>query len=750
MSALQTLGKHEIRRQLGRGAMGVVYEGWDPVIKRRVAIKTVPLPAATDDQTAGEIARFRREAEAAGRLNHPNIVGVFDYGETNDVAYIVMEFVDGPTLKALLDRHERFPLPRIAQIMEDLLSGLQFSHEHGVVHRDIKPANLMLTTSGRAKIADFGIARIESSSMTQAGTVLGTPAYMAPEQFMGEVVDARSDIYSAGVLFFQLLTGERPFEGSMSSIMHKALHTEAPSPSQISVTTPRQFDTVIRRAMAKRPDDRFPSAKEFATAIREALAESAPRPKVELPAVRDDSTIVAARGAKPRAPEPPAAPPRPAAPPPIRGAAAWPKTGFASPGVIGGGVAGLAVLGGLGYFLLSGSSPSRLPEPARRVMVSAPQPTAAVTPAPPDPPRAEAMSEPATPPAVNQPAVAPPVVALAAPPTPPPDASQTATTAPPPASQPAIVPPVVALAPTPAPPPDVSQAPTVPPPATPASSQRALSPLDQARAAARAVPCSALNVAGEFYVSRISGLAHSGPELDRLLADARARGQPTDDVSVSERFSCTLIDTVSMAARPTWESAPRELSVSLDRPDPVSGARLGIDVSTTLPALYVDLYQGGLVHHLVRPSSTGAANNPHAISAVAPAAGPGLIFAIGSATPFDLGERPETEKALGYLAALRPLLRNAAPPPAADIAMVTARPPEPPAPPVRPIETVVAKPVEPPAAKPRPVEPAAAKAPPPHPAALRSSRCSNIVSRAQLGETLSNAELTVLRTECRS
>src|ERR1700691_247753 len=272
MSAVESLGKYEIRRQLGRGAMGTVYEGFDPIIERTVAIKTVRLPEVADDETADEIARFRREAQAAGRLTHPNIVGVFDYGETADLAYIVMEFVDGPPLKSFLDKNERFPLRQIVQIMEDLLSGLQFSHGRGVVHRDIKPANLMLTKSGQAKIADFGIARIESSSMTQAGTVLGTPAYMSPEQFMGQVVDARSDIYSSGVLLYQLLTGERPFEGSMSAIMHKALNTEAPMPSQISVTVPRPFDSVVRKAMAKRPDDRYGSAAEFMAAIRTAAA----------------------------------------------------------------------------------------------------------------------------------------------------------------------------------------------------------------------------------------------------------------------------------------------------------------------------------------------------------------------------------------------------------------------------------------------------------------------------------------------
>src|SRR3954451_20334780 len=147
METIETLGKYEIKRPLGRGAMGTVYEGWDPIIKRQVAIKTVRLPVAADDETIEEISRFRREAEAAGRLNHPNIVGVFDYGETSTLAYIVMEYVDGPTLKSLLDKQERFPLSRIGRVMEDLLAGLQFSHDRGVVHRDIKPANVMLTAS---------------------------------------------------------------------------------------------------------------------------------------------------------------------------------------------------------------------------------------------------------------------------------------------------------------------------------------------------------------------------------------------------------------------------------------------------------------------------------------------------------------------------------------------------------------------------------------------------------------------------
>ena len=288
MQTIETLGKYAIRRLLGRGAMGAVYEGWDPIIARRVAIKTVRIPDASDPETAEALARFRREAQAAGRLTHPNIVGVFDYGETDDLAYIVMEFVDGPTLKSLLDKQERFALADIVRIMDDLLAGLQFSHERGVVHRDIKPANVMLTSSGQAKIADFGIARIESSSMTQAGTVLGTPAYMSPEQFMGQVVDSRTDIYSSGVLLYQLLTGDRPFDGGMSAIMHKALNTEPPAPSLITVTAPLSLDAVVRRAMAKRPDDRFASAVAFAEAMRTALAHPSE------PVGDDDATMVVA------------------------------------------------------------------------------------------------------------------------------------------------------------------------------------------------------------------------------------------------------------------------------------------------------------------------------------------------------------------------------------------------------------------------------------------------------------------------
>ncbi|SIR20100.1 MULTISPECIES: serine/threonine-protein kinase [Acidiphilium] len=267
-----TLGKYDVVRPLGRGAMGVVFEGFDPIITRRVAIKTVRLDRIDETEGAEDLLRFKREAQAAGRLTHPNIVGVYDYGETDALAYIVMEFVEGDTLKFLLDRGDRFTPADAVAMMESLLAGIAYSHDNGVIHRDIKPANVMITRDGRVKLADFGVARIESSSLTQAGTMIGTPSYMSPEQFMGQTIDSRTDIYSAGVLLYQLLTGEKPFEGSVTAIMHKVLNTEPPPPSALSVSVAPALDAVVRRAMAKRPEDRFAGARDFAQALRDATA----------------------------------------------------------------------------------------------------------------------------------------------------------------------------------------------------------------------------------------------------------------------------------------------------------------------------------------------------------------------------------------------------------------------------------------------------------------------------------------------
>ena len=223
MAEISSLGKYEIRRQIGRGAMGVVYEGYDPLIKRIVALKTIRSDQLADDDSATVVARFRREAQAAGRLNHPNIVSIYDFGEDAGVWYIAMEFIQGRELKECFETNERFKITDIGRIMSQILGALDYSHRQGVIHRDIKPANIFLLPDGSVKVADFGIAHIEASNLTQAGTVMGTPSYMSPEQIQGLPVDGRSDLFSAGVILYQFLTGERPFAGSSTTTMQKVL-----------------------------------------------------------------------------------------------------------------------------------------------------------------------------------------------------------------------------------------------------------------------------------------------------------------------------------------------------------------------------------------------------------------------------------------------------------------------------------------------------------------------------------------------
>lgn len=280
----QKLGKYEIRRELGRGAMGIVYEGWDPMIARHVALKTIRREQLERGEAEEILSRFQREAQAAGRLNHPNVVAVYDFGEDADgTAYIAMEYVDGKELKDHFENHERFSLQETVRLMSELLGALGHAHEKGIVHRDIKPANIFLLANGQSKVGDFGIARIESSNLTQAGSVLGTPAYMSPEQFMGQRIDGRSDLFSAGVILYQFLSGEKPFAGQLTTIMHKVLKEEPIAPSELNVQAPLAFDAVVRKAMAKRPDDRYQTAREFSDALQEALRH---------PVTTSDDTLV--------------------------------------------------------------------------------------------------------------------------------------------------------------------------------------------------------------------------------------------------------------------------------------------------------------------------------------------------------------------------------------------------------------------------------------------------------------------------
>src|SRR5438094_2440106 len=271
MAEPQTLGKYEIQSVLGKGAMGVVYKAFDPHIERTVAIKTVRKDLVDPDLAAQFMGRFKNEAKAAGRLHHPNIVGVYEYGEDDKVALIAMEYVDGTGLREYLNRKARFEFGQLVAITSQLLQALEFAHERGVVHRDIKPANLILTKEGALKVADFGIARIDTSNLTTMGMVMGTPSYMSPEQCQGQTVDRRSDLFSAAVVLYELLSGEKPFAGALETIGYKICHETPRPPSTISrMSLSPTIDAVIATALEKNPEARFQNARAFNRALRQA------------------------------------------------------------------------------------------------------------------------------------------------------------------------------------------------------------------------------------------------------------------------------------------------------------------------------------------------------------------------------------------------------------------------------------------------------------------------------------------------
>ena len=269
----KTLGRYTIERLIGRGSMGVVYEGLDPRLNRRVAIKTI-LKAQLDDEAARDYsARFVREAHAVARLNHPHIVQVYDFGEEGDVAYLVMEYIRGRELKKVFDANERPDLRESVRIMRELLGALDFAHQAGIVHRDVKPGNVMLDAEGRAKLTDFGVARLLDKDRTH-GTqgVVGTPAYMSPEQISGAAIDSRTDLFSAGIVLYQFLTGELPFSGAGAwTIAKKIMQDEPAAPSTLNTSLPPVLDAVVKKALAKSPDARYQSAREFSAALQQAL-----------------------------------------------------------------------------------------------------------------------------------------------------------------------------------------------------------------------------------------------------------------------------------------------------------------------------------------------------------------------------------------------------------------------------------------------------------------------------------------------
>jgi serine/threonine-protein kinase len=275
------LGRYEVIRELGKGAMGVVYEGRDPNIGRRVAIKTARREVVEASGMADEMMeRFLREAKAAGALNHPNIITIYDAAEEDGMAYIAMEYLEGGDLADIVDSRKRLGMEEIVEIGANICEALHVAHENGVVHRDIKPANILMPTDKPLKVADFGIAHVSDSNLTQDGALIGTPHYMSPEQFMGQKLDGRSDLFSVGNILYELTTGEKPFGGeALSTVMHRVIKIDPVPPTELNFAIPDAFAGVIMKALSKRPANRFKTGNEMAAALRESLKEN-PNPAI--------------------------------------------------------------------------------------------------------------------------------------------------------------------------------------------------------------------------------------------------------------------------------------------------------------------------------------------------------------------------------------------------------------------------------------------------------------------------------------
>jgi len=266
---ISQLGRYEILSELGQGAMGVVYKARDPLIDRVVAIKTINLGLALDEKEEYE-GRFYQEAKAAGRLSHPNIVTIYDVGKNDEVAYIAMEFLEGRELRDIMNDGGLLPVYQVLDIVAQVAQGLAYAHEFDIIHRDIKPANIMVVRDGHVKITDFGIARMASSAVrTQTGMVLGSPKYMSPEQVMGKLLDQRSDIFSLGVMLYEMLTGQAPFTGeNVNAIMYQTLNTAPAPPGTLNPNVPEMVNFIVAKALAKSVEDRYQNATDFADDLR--------------------------------------------------------------------------------------------------------------------------------------------------------------------------------------------------------------------------------------------------------------------------------------------------------------------------------------------------------------------------------------------------------------------------------------------------------------------------------------------------
>lgn len=639
-------GRYEMGVPLGRGTGGSVYEAFDPVIGRRVAVKIYHLSSPEDAATAEAHSRFKQSAKATGRLLHPNIVAVFDYGENSETAWLAMDLVEGQSLRCHLDTDGKLPVPEAARLMDQVLSALGYAHARGVVHSDLKPANIMLTRDGSAKVADFGVARLEDSSVTHVGTLIGTPFYMAPEQFRGELVDHRADIWAAGAVLHELLTGEKPFAGSVASVMQKVLFAESPPPSR-TAPVPPAFDPVVAKAMAKRPGERFATASEFAEAIRTAAATATtagrtPSSPPGLPSGGDE-TIVTSSAARRR----PAAASR--RPPPAR------RRDEGRKGVRFGAIAavGTAVLAALGigiFSLESGSSRSGSPFPndgvaAPEASLPKPEPQreALLTP-PAEAPgsRLDTQGAVRTEPALAQPSGSVPSV----------DRSSGPFSAVPPLSGGRALPPSPVVPVFPVPPPDPR--PLRPPPA--AAQVPAPPPMadwsEVARAVAGAVDCGIVFSESRGGDVTVKGLARSGSEaaVRRMLAERGVPSQASrvEIVPFDGPFCGPLAALRQVAVAP--DAAPL---VTLLSPTPLAGGqrlRFRVDLPNWpahLSVIYLAIT--GDAAHLVRPSSAHPAGSPVILGEeqrwnVVEPFGTDLLVVIASEKPLFAQRRRAAEK----------------------------------------------------------------------------------------------------------
>lgn len=281
---MKKIGKYKVLDVLGKGGMGIVYKALDPDIERQVAIKTIRFETIINSAEKDEMmARFVREAKAAGRLSHPNIITIYDVCREKDMTYIVMQYIEGQSLQGLIDSGKKFTPQEIIELLRPICECLDYAHANGIVHRDIKPANILIDKSGKPYLADFGVARIETSTLTQSGTTVGTLSYMSPEQVKGQTVDSRSDIFALGVILYELLAGKKPFAGdNLSTIIYKIVHEEPERITAINRDLPQGYEAIVEKILAKNPEDRYQDCRTIIADLESALQASGVAPVSEL------------------------------------------------------------------------------------------------------------------------------------------------------------------------------------------------------------------------------------------------------------------------------------------------------------------------------------------------------------------------------------------------------------------------------------------------------------------------------------